>query len=49
MMTLQRIGIIHPGEMGISLAAAAQKSGHPVYWASRDAARRPVSARQNSV
>ncbi len=33
-MTLQRIGIIHPGEMGISLAASAQRSGHHVYWAS---------------
>ena len=28
------IGILHPGEMGISLAAAAQKSGCEVYWAS---------------
>ena len=33
-MTTQRIGILHPGEMGISLAACAQKSGHAVYWAS---------------
>ncbi len=33
-MTLQRIGILHPGEMGVSVAAAAQKRGHPVYWAS---------------
>jgi 3-hydroxyisobutyrate dehydrogenase-like beta-hydroxyacid dehydrogenase len=33
-MTPQRIGILHPGEMGISIAAAAQKSGHHVYWAS---------------
>ena len=30
----QRIGIIHPGEMGISVAVSAQKSGHEVYWAS---------------
>ncbi len=30
----QRIGIIHPGEMGISVAASAQKTGHEVYWAS---------------
>lgn len=29
----QRIGILHPGEMGLSLAAAAQRSGHTVYWA----------------
>ncbi|MBI4786437.1 MAG: NAD(P)-dependent oxidoreductase [Chloroflexi bacterium] len=33
-MATQPIGILHPGEMGISLAAAAQKSGHTVYWAS---------------
>ncbi len=34
-MSPQRIGIIHPGAMGISLAAAAQNSGHQVYWASQ--------------
>ncbi len=28
------IGILHPGEMGISVAASAQNSGHTVYWAS---------------
>ncbi len=33
-MTTQPIGILHPGEMGISIAAAAQKSGNQVYWAS---------------
>lgn len=33
-MTQQRIGILHPGEMGISIAASAQKSGHGVAWAS---------------
>src|SRR4029079_15202872 len=33
-MTPQRIGILHPGEMGISIAASAQNSGHHVYWAS---------------
>lgn len=33
-MTPQQIGILHPGEMGISIAASAQKSGHAVYWAS---------------
>jgi 3-hydroxyisobutyrate dehydrogenase-like beta-hydroxyacid dehydrogenase len=30
----EKIGIIHPGEMGISVAASAQNSGHTVYWAS---------------
>jgi 3-hydroxyisobutyrate dehydrogenase-like beta-hydroxyacid dehydrogenase len=33
-MTAQRIGFLHPGAMGISIAATAQRSGHEVYWAS---------------
>src|SRR5215211_5271330 len=33
-MSQQRIGILHPGEMGISIAASAQNSRHHVYWAS---------------
>ena len=32
---MSRIGILHPGEMGISIAASAINSGHEVYWASR--------------
>lgn len=31
---VERIGILHPGEMGVSVAASAQKGGHTVYWAS---------------
>ncbi len=31
---MKKIGILHPGEMGISLAASAQNSGCEVYWAS---------------
>jgi 3-hydroxyisobutyrate dehydrogenase-like beta-hydroxyacid dehydrogenase len=27
-----KIGILHPGEMGISIAASAINSGHQVYW-----------------
>src|SRR5215203_5364461 len=30
-----KIGILHPGEMGISVAASAINSGHEVYWASQ--------------
>lgn len=30
----QQVGIIHPGEMGISIAAAMGNAGHTVYWAS---------------
>ena len=34
-MTRQpKIGLLHPGEMGISIAASAQNSGCEVYWAS---------------
>lgn len=29
-----KIGILHPGEMGISVAASAINSGHHLYWAS---------------
>lgn len=29
-----KIGILHPGEMGISIAASAISSGHEVYWLS---------------
>jgi 3-hydroxyisobutyrate dehydrogenase-like beta-hydroxyacid dehydrogenase len=29
-----RIGVLHPGNMGISVAASTQNSGHEVYWAS---------------
>jgi len=28
------LGILHPGQMGISVAASAQNSGYTVYWAS---------------
>jgi 3-hydroxyisobutyrate dehydrogenase-like beta-hydroxyacid dehydrogenase len=33
-MAGQRIGILHPGEMGISIAASARNSGCEVYWSS---------------
>lgn len=33
-MAKTNVGILHPGQMGVSVAAAAQKSGNPVYWAS---------------
>jgi 3-hydroxyisobutyrate dehydrogenase-like beta-hydroxyacid dehydrogenase len=36
-----RIGILHPGEMGISLAASAQNSGGDVFWC--EAGRSPAS------
>ena len=33
-MTPTPIGILHPGAMGISVAASARNGGHTVYWAS---------------
>jgi len=35
-MAQRNIGILHPGQMGISIAAAAKQSGNAVYWASAD-------------
>jgi len=29
-----KIGVLHPGAMGESLAARAKNTGHQVYWAS---------------
>jgi len=31
---MTKIGILHPGEMGVSIAASAISSGHEVYWTS---------------
>jgi 3-hydroxyisobutyrate dehydrogenase-like beta-hydroxyacid dehydrogenase len=31
----ENVGILHPGEMGISVAVSAQRSGHSVFWASQ--------------
>lgn len=31
---MMKIGILHPGEMGVSIAASAINSGHEVYWVS---------------
>ena len=31
----KHIGILHPGQMGISLAATLQNGGHSVHWASQ--------------
>jgi 3-hydroxyisobutyrate dehydrogenase-like beta-hydroxyacid dehydrogenase len=32
---MSKIGILHPGEMGISIAASAIHNGHRVYWMSQ--------------
>lgn len=33
-MNKEKIGILHPGAMGVSVAASAQNTGYMVYWAS---------------
>jgi 3-hydroxyisobutyrate dehydrogenase-like beta-hydroxyacid dehydrogenase len=33
---MSKIGVLHPGQMGISVAASAINSGHHVYWTSAD-------------
>jgi 3-hydroxyisobutyrate dehydrogenase-like beta-hydroxyacid dehydrogenase len=33
---MSKIGILHPGEMGVSIAASAINSGHEVLWASEN-------------
>ncbi len=33
-MSQHKVGILHPGQMGASIAAAAKESGQDVYWAS---------------
>jgi 3-hydroxyisobutyrate dehydrogenase-like beta-hydroxyacid dehydrogenase len=38
-MMKQKVGILHPGMMGISVAATVQNSGHTVYWASEGRSR----------
>ena len=32
---MTKIGILHPGEMGVSVAASTINSGHEVYWVSK--------------
>ena len=38
-MTQRKVGILHPGQMGISVAASIQNSGHTVCWASEGRSR----------
>ncbi|MBV7331492.1 DUF1932 domain-containing protein [Chloroflexi bacterium TSY] len=33
-MDKPNVGILHPGQMGVSIAASAKNSGHTVYWVS---------------
>ena len=38
-MTTPRVGILHPGQMGISIAASAHRGGCEVFWASEGRSR----------
>ncbi len=38
-MNNKHIGFLHPGSMGISLAVAAQNTGHTAYWVSEGRSR----------
>jgi 3-hydroxyisobutyrate dehydrogenase-like beta-hydroxyacid dehydrogenase len=46
-----KVGILHPGLMGISVAASAQNSGHEVYWVAigRSAATRQRAEQHNLI
>jgi 3-hydroxyisobutyrate dehydrogenase-like beta-hydroxyacid dehydrogenase len=33
-MSRKKIGVLHPGEMGVAVAVTARNSGHEVYWVS---------------
>jgi 3-hydroxyisobutyrate dehydrogenase-like beta-hydroxyacid dehydrogenase len=48
---IEKIGILHPGLMGISVAASARNNGHQVFWASerRSAATRDRAESQDLV
>ncbi|MFN8387940.1 MAG: hypothetical protein U0V48_00690 [Anaerolineales bacterium] len=39
--------ILHPGEMGVSIAASAVNNGHEVCWVSEIAVTRPAAARKS--
>ena len=44
---MSTIGILHPGEMGISVAVSAVNSGHQVYWASEGRSEKTRSRAEN--
>lgn len=44
----EKIGILHPGAMGVSIAASAQNTGYMVYWASEGRSSQ-TRARANTI
>src|SRR6185369_5343552 len=47
-MTAQRIGILHPGEMGSAVAATVRNSGHEVCWISEGRSHRTRARAESS-
>ncbi|MCU1335967.1 MAG: NAD(P)-dependent oxidoreductase [Bryobacterales bacterium] len=47
-MTAQRIGILHPGEMGSVVAATVRNSGYEVCWASEGRSQRTRARAENA-
>ena len=45
---MNSIGILHPGEMGVSVAASAINSGRQVYWVSAGRSKQTSSARRET-
>src|SRR5262245_45894948 len=46
----ENVGILHPGEMGVSVAVSARNSGHVVHWASAGRSPQPLQrAREHSL
>jgi 3-hydroxyisobutyrate dehydrogenase-like beta-hydroxyacid dehydrogenase len=43
----ENLGILHPGEMGVSVAVSAHNSGNPVYWVSEDRSPETCERAQN--
>ena len=41
-----KIGILHPGNMGVSVAVSAQNSGQTVYWASEGRSQHTIERAQ---
>jgi len=39
-----KVGILHPGQMGVSIAASALAGGCEVFWPLRDGAGRRMTA-----
>ena len=46
---MKKIGVLHPGEMGISIAVSAQNNGYQVCWVSEDRSQKTKSRAEKHV